>query len=89
MPFPGIDRSCSDDDKEERLCIAVTQQPPLPIGRINQGWRWDWLWMRMPFAEVGTGCFACRPRRVDRRLMSPLGAMEPVASHATSTLRER
>jgi len=89
MPFLGTDGSGSDNEKEERLCIAVMQQPPTPIGRIDRGGRWDWLRMRMPLSDIGTGCFACPPRRVDRRLMPSLGAMKPGTGALVAVHRHR
>src|SRR6266540_3064537 len=87
--FPRSDSCDADNDKEERLCIVVMQQPPMPIGPINWGWRWDGLRLGVPLAEVGTGSLACRPRRVNRRLMVPLGAVKPHAGAAVAHHRHR
>lgn len=75
-----------DHHKEERLRIAILAQPPSPIGPIYCRWRWDGLRVGVPLAEVGPCPVACRPRRIDRRLVSPLRAVKagtgaPVAHH--------
>ena len=87
--FPCSDRCGADDDEEEWLRIAVMPQPPAPIGPVNGRWRGDWLRVRVPLAEVGAGSFARRPRRVNCRLMRPLGAMEPGTGAPVARHRHR
>src|SRR5688500_6702184 len=84
--FPHSDSCGANDDKEEQLGVAILTQPASPLGPVNWRRRWDWLRVRVPLAEIGTGSLARGPRRVNRRLVPPLRAMKlgtgaPVARH--------
>jgi hypothetical protein len=70
--LPDPQYTSADNHKEQVIIIiGISDQLHFPALTIAYGWKWQFLWMCMPFTEIVAGRLTLSPCAADRFLVKP------------------